>query len=369
MTRPGANAAAAKAAASVSSLLLLAGAAFPAAAFVAVPPAAATANSQKPNMQIHVQQAAPSPQAQAQADAPPDTYAKYAATSNPPPTQTATAVLFDIDGTLADSWRLGYDATAVVLQNNDLQDKVEFNERIYHETCVYATPERLARTAGLLPDVDANFHDVGADLGRQFDDHYVRLVSPQTCAFYQGMEDVLRNLPRDVRLGALTNACAAYGHAVLKANCPATQRDGDGDGDSSDGQSLFDLYGRFDVVHGADSVPAPKPSPEGLWQCAREMGFAEKEEANDEDDEDDDDDDDDDDETDNSWTRGMVYVGDAIGDGRAARAAGMVSIGVTWGSNSEQKLRNAQVFDYIVTSVDELRELLPQQEGREVKER
>jgi len=58
----------------------------------------------------------------------------------------------------------------------------------------------------------------------------------------------------------------------------------------------------------------------------------------------------------------IVYVGDAVGDGRAARAAGMVSVGVLWGSNSEEKLRNADTFDYIVGSVDELEELLPQQE-------
>ena len=253
----------------------------------------------------------------------------YAAIPNPPPTKTASAVLFDIDGTLADSWRLGYDATAVVLQNNDLSH-VEFNEAIYHETCVYATPERLARTAGLTPDAP-NFEEVGADLGRQFDDHYVKLVSPKTCAFYPGMLDILEKLPRETKLGALTNACVEYGHAVLKANCPVRTAL-----DNTYGLG-FALYSRFDTIHGADSVPAPKPSPEGLLQCAREIGL-ENELGN------------------------IVYVGDAIGDGRAARAAGMVSVGVLWGSNSEEKLRNADTFDYIVGSVEELRELLPQQE-------
>jgi phosphoglycolate phosphatase-like HAD superfamily hydrolase len=254
----------------------------------------------------------------------------YAAVPNPPPTKTASAVIFDIDGTLADSWRLGYDATAVVLQNNDLAHRVEFNEDIYHETCVYATPERLARTAGLTPE-SPNFEAVGADLGRQFDDHYVKLVSPQTCAFYPGMLDVLEKLPRETKLGALTNACVDYGHAVLKANCPVRTAL-----DNTYGLG-FALYSRFDTIHGADSVPAPKPSPEGLLQCAREIGL-ENELGN------------------------IVYVGDAIGDGKAARAAGMVSVGVLWGSNSEEKLRNADTFDYIVGSVEELRELLPQQE-------
>ena len=253
----------------------------------------------------------------------------YAAIPNPPPTKTASAVIFDIDGTLADSWRLGYDATAVVLQNNNLSE-VEFNEEIYHETCVYATPERLARTAGLTPE-SPSFEEVGADLGKQFDDHYVKLVSPQTCAFYPGMLDILEKLPRHTKLGALTNACAEYGHAVLQANCPVRTAL-----DNTYGLG-FALYSRFDTIHGADSVPAPKPSPEGLLQCAREIGL-----------EDD--------------LGSIVYVGDAVGDGRAARAAGMVAVGVLWGSNSEEKLRNADTFDYIVGSVEELRELLPQQE-------
>ena len=56
----------------------------------------------------------------------------------------------------------------------------------------------------------------------------------------------------------------------------------------------------------------------------------------------------------------MIYVGDAIGDGRAARAAGMVSVGVTWGSNSREKLREAETFDYLVDTIEQLRELLPQ---------
>mmetsp|Transcript_4621 Transcript_4621/g.8993 ORF Transcript_4621/g.8993 Transcript_4621/m.8993 type:complete len:319 (-) Transcript_4621:118-1074(-) len=252
----------------------------------------------------------------------------FAAIPNPPPTKAATAVIFDIDGTLADSWRLGYDATVVVLNSNDLGN-IEINEEIYHSHCVYATPERLARHAGLMPG-DDDFESVGEDLGRQFDEHYVKLVSSETCAFYPGMMNILEKLPQDVKLGALTNACAAYGHEVLKVNCPVRSAL-----DNTNGLG-FSLYSRFGTIHGADTVPAPKPSPEGLLQCARELGL-----------EDD--------------LSNMIYVGDAVGDGRAARAAGMVSVGVLWGSNSEEKLRSADTFDYIVGSVDELKTLLPQQ--------
>ena len=50
-------------------------------------------------------------------------------------------VLFDIDGTLADSWKLGFDATQVVLQNNGI---AAITEEIYHDYTKYCTPDRLA---------------------------------------------------------------------------------------------------------------------------------------------------------------------------------------------------------------------------------
>lgn len=253
--------------------------------------------------------------------------------SDPPPTRTAKGVFFDIDGTLADSWRLGYDATVVVLdRNKDRIGEVEINEKIYHETCVYPTPERLARTAGYEPD-HPDFEAMGTDLGAQFDDHYVDLVSRETAAFYDGILPILENLPEGTRLGALTNACVAYAHGVLKANCPVRSAPPN-DEDASEG-GKFALYDRFGTIQGADSVPAAKPSPEGLLHCAKEVGLDPKD---------------------------CIYVGDAIGDGRAARAAGMVSVGVTWGSNSEEKLRGSETFDYLCTTVDELRSLLPQRE-------
>ena len=213
----------------------------------------------------------------------------------------------------------------VVLQKNNL-GHVPINEKIYHETCVYPTPERLARTAGLVPG-DDNFESLGEDLAKQFDEYYVQLVSPETCAFYDGIMDLLQQLPDTVQLGALTNACVAYGHAVLEANCPQKQ--------GKDG-SLFALYDRFGTIHGADSVPAAKPNPDGLFQCAQELGLKPED---------------------------CIYVGDSVGDGKAARAAGMVSVGVLWGSNSEEKLRNAETFDYICSTREQLRELLPQLES------
>jgi pyrophosphatase PpaX len=51
--------------------------------------------------------------------------------------------------------------------------------------------------------------------------------------------------------------------------------------------------------------------------------------------------------------RECIYVGDAPTDAQAAAAAGMKSIGVTWGSFTASIVQNAS-FDYVANTVDEL---------------
>jgi hypothetical protein len=51
-----------------------------------------------------------------------------------------------------------------VIDGNDY-GHVEMDEDLYHATCVYPTPERLARTVGLIPG-DGDFEAVGKELGR-----------------------------------------------------------------------------------------------------------------------------------------------------------------------------------------------------------
>ena len=199
-------------------------------------------------------------------------------------------LIFDIDGTLADSWKLGFDATQAVLAKNGVG---EISEEEYHQGTRYCTPERLARHTGLEPSSD-NFDEVGKRLGDEFDNLYVDLVSTETAGFYPGIAELLADLPDNVALGALTNACVAYAHAVFRVNSSP-------DADDSAG---------FKSIHGADDVPAPKPSAEGLWLVCKELGLKPEE---------------------------CVYIGDSPSDGLAAKNAGMKAIGVMWGSHSEER--------------------------------
>lgn len=176
----------------------------------------------------------------------------------------AECVLFDIDGTLADSWKLGFDATQVVLKNNDLP---LITEKLYHECTRYATPDRLARHAGLDPK-DEQFWAVGNSLADEFDDLYVGLVNLQTAGFYPGIRGLITDMPNaedGVKVAALTNACVAYAHAVLKINCPVL-------GDVSNTEEQEGIYSKFLSIHGADTVPKPKPHPDGLYKCCEELG-------------------------------------------------------------------------------------------------
>jgi len=214
------------------------------------------------------------------------------------------AVVFDIDGTLADSFQLGFSATNKVLTNNDFP---EISGDEYHYGCRFTTPVRLARHTGLEPG-DGEFEARGAKLGAEFDALYIGMVDTATAGFFPGIHELLSRAPPDVKIGALTNAAVAYAEAVLHAN---------------------GVRSRFCSVHGADDVPAAKPAPDGILQCLREMGVSPHE---------------------------AVYIGDSPSDGRAALAAGCASVGVTWGANSPPALVGA--FDTMVHSVASLSDVL-----------
>jgi HAD superfamily hydrolase (TIGR01549 family) len=225
------------------------------------------------------------------------------------------AVIFDVDGTLADSGKLGYDATLEILA------KYNISPITYEEYCRctrYTTPERLARHAGLNPE-DEEFKKLGNQLACEFDDLYIGLVSKETAAFFPGILELIRSLPETVKVGALTNAACRYAHAVLHANSDKVNN------------SKFKLYQRFDIVLGADNVPRPKPHADGLLLACEKLQVD---------------------------SASCVYIGDSPTDGLAAEAAGMPAIGVTWGAHDRETLASVPHFSHICSTVEELLELL-----------
>lgn len=231
--------------------------------------------------------------------------------SSAPPSQfhEVKAIIFDVDGTLADSGNLGYTASLELLKKHELPT-ITYDE--YCEHTRYTTPDRLARHAGLEPGTN-EFYNQGAVLAKEFDNLYIDRVSLETAAFFPGIMDLIRSVPPTTKVAALTNAACRYAHAVLTVN---------------DEDQKW-LYRRFSSIHGADDVPKPKPHPDGLLMICSELGVSADE---------------------------CVYIGDSPSDGEAAKAAGMPSIGVGWGAHDIHRL--AANFDATVESVDQLRHLL-----------
>ncbi len=63
----------------------------------------------------------------------------------------------------------------------------------------------------------------------------------------------------------------------------------------------------------------------------------------------------------------VLYVGDEIRDIHAAKRAGIVVAAVTWGFNTEERLREEEP-DYIVNTVDELKDLIGEHHGKDQPE-
>jgi len=226
--------------------------------------------------------------------------------------RSSSAVLWDVDGTLVESTNLAYVATNEVLELNDF---APISIEQYKVGCRYTTPERFNDHTG-KPTGDK----LGQRLGDEFDAMYVKRVSKQTAGLFSGMEQLLRSLALSGHpQGALSNACGDYVRAVMRAN--------EIDEEPAVRVSLFG------VALGADEVPAAKPAPDGLLLCCERLCVS---------------------------PEASVYVGDSPSDGQAARNAGMQSIGVLWGANPEEKLRDH--FDVLAedvpTLITKLRELL-----------
>lgn len=218
-------------------------------------------------------------------------------------TSKGIGILWDVDGTIADSYLLGFTSTNEVLKRHG---KNAITEESYHEGTKFTTPRRLAWHVTGNPD-----DPIGQALGEEFDDLYVKLVSTETAALYDGMKELLiavRALKPSIRFGALSNACGAYVRAVLEVN---------------------EIDALFGLGLGADEVDRAKPDPDGLWKLCNEL---------------------------NLQPGRCVYVGDSPTDGQAAKAAGMTSIGVTWGSHSKEKV--SANFVKTVDSVADLQEAL-----------
>jgi pyrophosphatase PpaX len=202
-------------------------------------------------------------------------------------------VLFDLDGTVIDSG-------AIILASMRHAAK---------EVLGAEPPDELLMAAVGGPGLEAQMHALAPDRVEELVTVYRAHNEPlhDELACCAGIEDVLVRLKDEGRrLGLVTAKRRATVELAFNA---------------------LPLRHFFETVVGGDETKGHKPDPEPLLLAAERMAVS---------------------------PRGCAYVGDSPFDIRAAKAADMFSVAVTWGGIHDRAKLEAEAPDAIVDSGEEL---------------
>ncbi len=200
-------------------------------------------------------------------------------------------VIFDLDGTLADSLRDIAEAANDVLAARGWP---AFPLSVYRRAVGEGVQRLLERLAERLPEEVARLTDedverLVGDFRARYEARMLRHTRP-----FDGVEALLAALAeRGVPVAVLSNKPHEATRRVVDA--------------------LFPGHG-FRVVLGRRPEVPRKPDPAGAFEAARALGLAPNE---------------------------VALVGDTPVDVHTARAAGMVPLGVSWGFREPQELLDA----------------------------
>ena len=204
-------------------------------------------------------------------------------------------VLFDLDGTLADTIHLiveSYNHTlATIGQHRSPEEIRSWIGRALVETFEDVDPVRA-------PELDRTYREWNLA-------HTDRLIRR-----YAGVPELLV---------ALTDAGVTMGVVTSKRRLTATKA-----------MVAVGIEGMLPILAGLEDTATHKPDPAPLRHAVAQLGVEPAD---------------------------CVYVGDAGVDVLAARAAGMASVAVTWGAGLRSTLLAAEP-DHLVDSVEELTGLL-----------
>src|SRR5689334_17919627 len=207
------------------------------------------------------------------------------------------AVVFDLDGTLADTF-----PTVLRIFNRLMSDRTGREWKLA-ELAPYFGPPEDVMLQRMFPNLEeheaiiADFYRYSRDDGH--------LIKP-----FAGIRELVRDLKAaGVRLGVYSGASTQaarirIGHA-----------------------GLLEF---FDDVIGGDAVSNYKPHPEGLTKLIEQFDVA---------------------------PRRTVYIGDMVADVEVGRGAGATTVAVTWGAGTREALAAAKP-DFIVERPEVLREVI-----------
>lgn len=214
-------------------------------------------------------------------------------------------VLFDLDGTLLDTYELlrrsFHHAVCEVFGEDRSMDYFDetIGQPLFQQFLGYTDDERTH--AALLASYRA----------------YNATIEAQTVCAFPGIEEALQQLrAQGWRLGVVTSKMNASARRNL---------------------DLFGLVPYFDCIVGSDDVTRAKPDPEPIRDGAQLLGFSSQE---------------------------CIYVGDSPFDIMAGNAAGAPTVAVHWGQHTIGKLRREQPTCECVRPADLPQVLRSLQEAR-----
>lgn len=214
----------------------------------------------------------------------------------------ARAVLFDLDGTLADT---APDLAGALNQMRLARGKLALPLDLLRPVASAGARGMLKVGLDLTPEhpqFDAARHE--------FLSNYAACLADRTCLF-EGVDELLRALEaRSIPWGIVTNKPERFTSPVL---------------------SGLGLASRCAVSISGDTTAHPKPHPEPLFEACRRLEIAPEQ---------------------------AVYVGDDLRDIQSARAAGMPSVAAAWGYLGDGPDIQAWQADVILQMPAELTALL-----------
>ena len=211
------------------------------------------------------------------------------------------SVLFDFDGTLADSGQCAVIATQQAFREHQLPAPPAA-AIVQH---MGIPIERCFRSLGAADLDDIAF----AALLATFRQHYAAAAASHI-HLYPGISDLLAALKAQGRSCGIISSKKA---AVLRDNC-----------------AQLGIVAQFDVFVGSDDVRHYKPHPEGIERALAVLACP---------------------------AGRAIYVGDAVSDIAAGRAAGVQTCAVTWGAHDAAALA-AATPDFLLGDVADLQRLL-----------
>lgn len=206
--------------------------------------------------------------------------------------------IFDMDGTLLHTLPDLAALTNIVLEREGYSTRTEDEVRTFVGNGVLslilqAVPQEISEEKA------QHAFKMFCDL---YDEYGIKLTKP-----FDDMEETLRTLKaQGIKLGIMSNKFEAGVREVEQRYFP----------------------GLFDVSHGEAADIPRKPDPTGLLVCAKEMGLTPDE---------------------------CVYFGDSHGDMLAGNNAGMYTVGVMWGYQPVEKIKQGNPAELIDSPKDILK--------------